>query len=140
MSSFSLVMPMVQAHELTKRYGRKLAVDHLLFTVQPGKVTGFFGPIGAGKSITMRLLLGLDRPDSGRATVAGRPYRELARRCMWSGRCWRPGPPTRAQRLPPPAVAGADPSGKWNVSPAERALRNTGQGFDRLISDRTRPS
>jgi ABC-2 type transport system ATP-binding protein len=79
MSSFSLVMPMVQAHELTKRYGRKLAVDHLSFTVQPGKVTGFFGPIGAGKSITMRLLLGLDRPDSGRATVAGRPYRELAR-------------------------------------------------------------
>jgi ABC-2 type transport system ATP-binding protein len=79
MSSFSLGTPIVQAHELTKRYGRKLAVDHLSFTIQPGKVTGFLGPNGAGKSTTMRLLLGLDRPDSGRATVAGRPYRELTR-------------------------------------------------------------
>jgi ABC-2 type transport system ATP-binding protein len=79
MSWSSLGTPMVEAHELTKRYGGKLAVDHLSFTVQPGKVTGFLGPNGAGKSTTMRLLLGLDRPDSGHATVAGRPYRELAR-------------------------------------------------------------
>jgi ABC-2 type transport system ATP-binding protein len=79
MSRFSLGTPIVEAHELTKRYGRKLAVDHLSFTVQPGKVTGFLGPNGAGKSTTMRLLLGLDRPDSGHATVAGRPYRALAR-------------------------------------------------------------
>jgi ABC-2 type transport system ATP-binding protein len=79
MSRFSLGTPIVEAHQLTKRYGRKLAVDHLSFTVQPGKVTGFLGPNGAGKSTTMRLLLGLDRPDSGHATVAGRPYRALAR-------------------------------------------------------------
>jgi ABC-2 type transport system ATP-binding protein len=79
MSRLSVGMPIVEAHELTKRYGRKLAVDHLSFTVQPGKVTGFLGPNGAGKSTTMRLLLGLDRPDSGHARVAGRPYRELAR-------------------------------------------------------------
>ena len=79
MSWSSLGMPVIQAHQLTKRYGRKLAVDHLSFTVQPGKVTGFLGPNGAGKSTTMRLLLGLDRPDWGRATVAGRPYRELTR-------------------------------------------------------------
>jgi ABC-type transporter Mla maintaining outer membrane lipid asymmetry ATPase subunit MlaF len=61
MSRLSVGMPIVEAHELTKRYGRKLAVDHLSFTVQPGKVTGFLGPNRAGKSTTMRLLLGLDR-------------------------------------------------------------------------------
>jgi ABC-2 type transport system ATP-binding protein len=79
MSRLSVGMPTVEAHELTKRYGPKLAVDHLSFTVQPGKVTGFLGPNGAGKSTTMRLLLGLDRPDSGHARIAGRAYPELTR-------------------------------------------------------------
>ena len=46
---------MIEAHELTKRYGDKVAVDHLSFTVRPGMVTGFLGPNGAGKSTTMRL-------------------------------------------------------------------------------------
>jgi ABC-2 type transport system ATP-binding protein len=68
---------MIEAHDLTKRYGDKLAVDHLSFTVQPGTVTGFLGPNGAGKSTTMRLVLGLDRPNEGTATINGRPYREL---------------------------------------------------------------
>jgi ABC-2 type transport system ATP-binding protein len=45
--------------------------------VQPGKVTGFLGPNGAGKSTTMRLLLGLERPDRGRARIGGRPYRDF---------------------------------------------------------------
>jgi ABC-2 type transport system ATP-binding protein len=70
---------MIEAHDLTKRYGDKLAVDHLTFTVEPGTVTGFLGPNGAGKSTTMRLLLGLDRPDSGSATIAGKAYRDLSR-------------------------------------------------------------
>jgi ABC-2 type transport system ATP-binding protein len=64
----------IEARNLTKRYGDKLAVDHLSFTVEPGKVTGFLGPNGAGKSTTMRLLLGLDRPEAGTATIGGRPY------------------------------------------------------------------
>jgi ABC-2 type transport system ATP-binding protein len=68
---------MIEAHDLSKRYGGKLAVDHLSFTVAPGKVTGFLGPNGAGKSTTMRLLLGLDRPHSGHASIGGRPYRDL---------------------------------------------------------------
>jgi ABC-2 type transport system ATP-binding protein len=68
---------MIEAHDLSKRYGDKLAVDHLSFTVMPGKVTGFLGPNGAGKSTTMRLLLGLDRPDTGHASIGGRPYRDL---------------------------------------------------------------
>src|SRR4051812_10144193 len=63
---------MIEATELTKRYGEHLAVDHLSFTVPPGIVTGFLGPNGAGKSTTMRLILGLDAPTSGRATVNGR--------------------------------------------------------------------
>jgi ABC-2 type transport system ATP-binding protein len=69
---------MIEAHGLTKRYGDKLAVDDLTFTVRPGVVTGFLGPNGAGKSTTMRLILGLDAPTSGSVTVNGRPYRRLA--------------------------------------------------------------
>ena len=65
---------MIEAHGLTKRFGDKTAVDDLTFTVQPGVVTGFLGPNGAGKSTTMRMILGLDRPTSGRALVNGHPY------------------------------------------------------------------
>jgi len=67
---------MIEAHELTKRYGDTTAVDGLTFTVKPGIVTGFLGPNGSGKSTTMRMILGLDRPTSGTATVNGRPYAE----------------------------------------------------------------
>jgi len=67
----------IEADGLTKRYGRVTAVDRLSFTVAPGRVTGLVGPNGAGKSTTMRLLLGLDRPDAGAARVNGRPYRRL---------------------------------------------------------------
>ncbi|MCF3119021.1 ATP-binding cassette domain-containing protein [Streptomyces arenae] len=68
---------MIEAAELTKRYGDKTAVDGLSFTVRPGRVTGFLGPNGAGKSTTMRLVLGLDAPTRGRVTVAGRVYGDL---------------------------------------------------------------
>ena len=68
---------MLTARELTKRYGETTAVDTLTFDIHPGRVTGFLGPNGAGKSTTMRLLLGLDRPTSGKALVNGRPYADL---------------------------------------------------------------
>lgn len=68
---------MIEAKNLTKRYGGKTAVDDLSFIVEPGKVTGFLGPNGAGKSTTMRLLLGLDHPNGGDATIDGRHYRDL---------------------------------------------------------------
>ena len=68
---------MIEARDLTKRYGDKLAVDHLSFTVEPGRVTGFLGPNGAGKSTTMRLILGLDRPQAGSATINGKRYVDL---------------------------------------------------------------
>jgi ABC-2 type transport system ATP-binding protein len=70
---------LIEARELTKRFGDKVAVDHLSFTVEPGRVTGFLGPNGAGKSTTMRLITGLDRPDSGTATIGGLPYAQLAK-------------------------------------------------------------
>jgi ABC-2 type transport system ATP-binding protein len=63
---------------LTKRYGARVAVDDLTVTIQPGRVTGFLGPNGSGKTTTMRCVLGLTRPTSGTATVLGRPYRQLA--------------------------------------------------------------
>jgi ABC-2 type transport system ATP-binding protein len=69
---------MIEARDLTKRYGDKLAVDHLSFTVEPGRVTGFLGPNGAGKSTTMRLILALDHPQSGTATINGQRYADLA--------------------------------------------------------------
>jgi ABC-2 type transport system ATP-binding protein len=70
---------MIEATNLTKRYGAKTAVDDLTFTVRPGIVTGFLGPNGAGKSTTMRMILGLDRPTAGTVTVGGRPYRQHAK-------------------------------------------------------------
>lgn len=67
---------MIEATHLTKRYGTKVAVNDVSFTLQPGQVTGFLGPNGAGKSTTMRMLMGLDRPSSGAITVLGKPYAE----------------------------------------------------------------
>ena len=68
---------MIEARELTKRYGGKLAVDGLTFDVRPGVVTGFLGPNGAGKSTTMRMIMGLDAPSGGDVTVNGRHYHDL---------------------------------------------------------------
>jgi ABC-2 type transport system ATP-binding protein len=69
---------MIEASQLTKRYGEKTAVDGLDFTVKPGSVTGFLGPNGAGKSTTMRMIIGLDAPTSGSVVVNGRRYAEHA--------------------------------------------------------------
>jgi ABC-2 type transport system ATP-binding protein len=68
---------MIEARGLVKRYGSTTAVDHLSFDVRPGTVTGFLGPNGAGKSTTMRMIIGLDRPDAGQARINGHGYREL---------------------------------------------------------------
>lgn len=69
---------MIEARDLTKRFGSKVAVDRLSFTVRPGTVTGFLGPNGAGKSTTMRMMMGLDRPTAGSVTIDGRSYQDLA--------------------------------------------------------------
>jgi ABC-2 type transport system ATP-binding protein len=67
----------VEVRGLTKRYGDRVAVETLSFTVRPGLVTGFLGPNGAGKSTTLRMILGLDAPTAGTATIAGAPMRAL---------------------------------------------------------------
>jgi ABC-2 type transport system ATP-binding protein len=66
--------PSIEVRDLTKRYGKTVAVDHLSFDVHPGRVTGFLGPNGAGKSTTLRMLLAIDDPTSGTATINGRPF------------------------------------------------------------------
>lgn len=68
---------MIELEGLTKRYGEKVAVNNLTFTVRPGIVTGFLGPNGAGKSTTMRMMLGLDRPTAGDVRIDGQHYDRL---------------------------------------------------------------
>ncbi|MEV5429823.1 ABC transporter ATP-binding protein [Streptomyces sp. NPDC052701] len=68
---------MIELEGLTKRYGEKVAVNNLSFTVRPGIVTGFLGPNGAGKSTTMRMILGLDRPTAGDVRIDGKHYHQL---------------------------------------------------------------
>ncbi|MFG2296159.1 ABC transporter ATP-binding protein [Streptomyces sp. NPDC048603] len=70
---------MIEARELTKRYGGTTAVEDLTFTVRPGQVTGFLGPNGAGKSTTLRMILGLHEPTGGTVTIDGRPFRDRPR-------------------------------------------------------------
>ncbi|TVR22376.1 MAG: ATP-binding cassette domain-containing protein [Ilumatobacter sp.] len=70
---------MIIVDELVKRFGRTTAVDHLSFTVTPGRVTGFLGPNGSGKSTTMRCMLGLDRADAGHSSFDGMAYHRISR-------------------------------------------------------------
>ena len=67
----------IEFRGLSKSFGSVRAVDDLTFTVQPGRVTGFLGPNGSGKTTTLRILLGLVHPSSGTATIAGRRYQDL---------------------------------------------------------------
>jgi len=68
---------MISARGLTKRFGSAVAVDSLSFDVRLGVVTGFLGPNGSGKSTTMRMIMGLDRPDAGQVTISGKRYGDL---------------------------------------------------------------
>src|SRR5213080_2063348 len=62
---------MIRVQQITKKYARNLAVDHISFEVQKGEIVGFLGPNGAGKTTTMRMLTCFLPPTSGTATVAG---------------------------------------------------------------------
>jgi ABC-2 type transport system ATP-binding protein len=70
-------MPDIELTGLTKSYGAVAAVADLTAEVAAGRVTAFLGANGSGKTTTMRILLGLSEPDSGRATIGGLRYREL---------------------------------------------------------------
>src|SRR4051794_19840590 len=67
----------IRAQSLTKDFGPTRAVDALSFTILPGRVVGLLGPNGSGKTTTMRMLLGLVTPTSGRVTIDGRPFSAL---------------------------------------------------------------
>ncbi len=106
---------MIEAKGLTKRYGETVAVEDLSFRVRPGSVTGFLGPNGSGKSTTMRMIMGLDRPDAGRATIGGRPYTELAWPlrevgALLEARTFHPGRSARGHLAALAAGGGIDPA------------------------------
>ncbi|MFE4335524.1 ATP-binding cassette domain-containing protein [Streptomyces sp. NPDC056831] len=67
----------IEVRDVYKRFGTTQALDGMSFSVRPGQITGFVGPNGAGKSTTMRVILGLDKPDKGSALVGGLPYQAL---------------------------------------------------------------
>jgi len=76
---------MITTNNLSKRYGDKLAVDDLTFSVAPGEVLGFLGANGAGKSTTMRMIAGFIAPSSGQASVCGHDIERepvAAKSCM----------------------------------------------------------
>jgi ABC-2 type transport system ATP-binding protein len=68
---------MITVSALTKHYGDRVVVDDMSFDVAPGRVTGFVGPNGAGKSTTMRMMVGLTRPDRGDVSYRGVSYTRL---------------------------------------------------------------
>src|SRR5271156_1395514 len=65
--------PILEAIEISKSYGARLAVDNLSLAVKPGAVAGLLGPNGAGKTTTLSILSTLMRPDSGRVLIDGKP-------------------------------------------------------------------
>ena len=88
----------IEVRHLTKRYGRATVVDDLAFTVGAGAVTGFLGPNGAGKSTTMRMILGLTRPDAGSARIDGQAYRDLQQPLRHVGAVLETAAPPRGLR------------------------------------------
>ena len=68
---------MITVSHLTKSYGKRTVVDDLSFELTAGRITGFVGPNGAGKSTTMRMMVGLARPDDGTVTFSGSTYADL---------------------------------------------------------------
>ena len=125
---------MIEAQNLTKRYGATLAVDRLSFTVHPGTLTGFLGPNGSGKSTTMRMIMGLDGPDGGQARIGGFAYprlrwplREVG--ALLEARQFHPGRTARSHLL---ALAAANAIPRSRV---EEVLGVIGRG--RLLADTT---
>ena len=102
---------MITVSGLTKQYGDRLAVDDLGFDLAPGRVTGFVGPNGAGKSTTMRMMVGLSRPDRGDVRYDGVPYTDLVHPARVVGsvldaRCLHPGRTARNHLRATAALSG----------------------------------
>ena len=86
-------MSTIAVEALTKRYRAVPTVDHLTFRLAPGRITGFLGSNGAGKSTTIRVLLGLARPTASRAT--GHVPQRHGRGPAAPRACARRAPPAR---------------------------------------------
>ena len=102
---------MITVTGLTKYYGDRVAVDDLGFDLTAGRVTGFVGPNGAGKSTTMRMMVGLTRPDRGEVRYDGVHYRDLAHPARVVGsvldaRCMHPGRTARNHLRATAALSG----------------------------------
>lgn len=105
---------MITTDALTKSYEQVPAVRAVSFHCEPGTITGFLGANGAGKSTTMRMIVGLVRPDSGAATINGRPFVELANPTRVVGTlldasAMHPGRSGRATLMIAARMAGVDP-------------------------------
>src|SRR3954467_2391544 len=109
-------MAPVEIRDLSKSFGDVAAVKHVSFDVEAGRVTGFLGPNGPGKSTTLRALLGLVRPSSGTATFDGLRYDELDRPGARVGVALEDAPfhPGRTARNPLRVLAatGGPPTGR----------------------------
>jgi ABC-2 type transport system ATP-binding protein len=118
-------VPMIEARGLVKHYRSSPAVDNLSFDVRSGTVTGFLGPNGAGKSTTMRMIVGLDRPDAGEVRIGGKryaglrwPLREVG--ALLEAKAFHPGRTVRAHLT---ALAASNAIGRSRV---EEVLAITG--------------
>ncbi len=117
---------MITVSGLTKHYGKRLAVHDLTFEVAPGRVTGFVGPNGAGKSTTMRMMVGLTRPDRGEVRYDGVAYTDLKNPARIVGsvldaRCMHPGRTARNHLKATAALSGV-PAGRAQQVLAEVGL------------------
>jgi len=104
---------MITVSALTKHYGNRVAVDNMTFEVASGRVTGFVGPNGAGKSTTMRMMVGLTRPDRGDVRYDGVRYTDLLRPARVVGsvldaRCMHPGRTARNHLRATAALSAID--------------------------------
>jgi ABC-2 type transport system ATP-binding protein len=107
---------MITVSGLTKRYGKRISVDNVTFSVNDGRVTGFVGPNGAGKSTTMRMMVGVTRPDTGEVRYNRIAYSNLLYPACVVGsvldaRCMHPGRTAR-NHLRAMAVANALPAAR----------------------------
>ncbi len=119
---------MITVTGLTKHYGDRVAVDDLGFELAAGRVTGFVGPNGAGKSTTMRMMVGLTRPDRGEVRYDGVRYGDLAHPARTVGsvldaRCMHPGRTARNHLLAAAALGGI-PSRRVGAVLAEVGLES----------------
>jgi len=119
---------MISVAGITKQYGRRTAVNDLTFDVAAGRVTGFVGPNGAGKSTTMRMMVGLTRPDRGEVRYDGVRYTDLLHPARVVGsvldaRCMHPGRTAR-QHLRATAALSGLPASRAEAVLAEVGLES----------------